>query len=286
MKLILFISALLSFGIANARVHASDVRFHNENQDTTRITEILVEAEKISNPNERILFIAEKFIDVPYVAHTLENDNGEVLTVNLDELDCTTYVETVLAMAIAAGERRTSWRDYLAALESLRYRGGELNGYPSRLHYMSDWIVDNSHRGNVVEITDRVPDIRSMTKTLDFMSRNADKYTALADSANLQGVKNFEAGYKNHKFSYIPWNIVNNKNVKEKLQEGDIVAMLSNVKNLDITHLGILIKDEKGVPYLLHASMGEGKVTKSKIPLAEYLRKNSMPGMRIIRIKE
>lgn len=286
MRLLLLFFGILSVVVANARVLASEVRFHDEAGDTVRITEILVEAEKISNPNERIMFIAEKFVDTPYVAHTLESGTDEVLTVNLDELDCTTYVETVMAMAIAAGEKRTSWRDYISALESLRYRGGEMDGYPSRLHYISDWIVDNSHRGNVVEVTDRFPDTRIMTKTIDFMSRNADKYPALADSANLQGIKRFEAGYKNHRFVYLPWNVVGNKNVRGMLQEGDIVAMLSKLKNLDVTHMGILVKDQKGIPYLLHASMSGGKVMKTTISLSEFLRKNDMPGIRIIRLKE
>lgn len=38
-----------------------------------------------------------KYLDVPYVAHTLEADGPEELVINCDEVDCTTLVEYVLA---------------------------------------------------------------------------------------------------------------------------------------------------------------------------------------------
>ncbi len=36
-----------------------------------------------------------KYLDVPYVAHTLEADGPEELVINCDEVDCTTLVEYV-----------------------------------------------------------------------------------------------------------------------------------------------------------------------------------------------
>lgn len=270
-----------------AKVPVGEVNFHNIDADTTRITGILLETQDITDPNKRVLTIAEKFLDVPYVAKTLETDNGvEVLTVNLDELDCTTFVETVLALALTAGEHRTSWRDYVANLEGMRYRGGVLNGYPSRLHYISDWVVDNSHRGNVTEVTCAFPDHRSTNKTLDFMSKHRENYPAMADSANFAGVKNIEMGYRMHRYDYLPWNVLNNKGIKEKFIEGDMVALLSKANGLDVAHVGFVVKDTKGTPYLLHASLKEGKVVRDKTPLMDYLKKAGMPGLRVIRLKD
>lgn len=272
---------------AQGKQRPSEVRFHDEANDTTRITKILIESENINDPNARIMSIAERFIDVPYVGGTLETyPDVERLTVNLDELDCTTFVESVLAMAITAGEHRTSWHDYLNNLEGTYYRGGELEGYPSRLHYFSDWIVDNVHRGNIVEETSAFPDYRTMTKTLDFMSRNAELYPALADSANLAGIKNAEMGYRNHRYPYIPSSSVNNKGVRDKFKDGDIVAILSRKNGLDIAHVGFIVKDDKGIPYLFHASSKGGKVMRDKLSLFEYLKKNNNPGIRILRIKD
>ena len=48
-------------------------------------------------------------------------------------------------------ENRKSWRDFIYNLKRMRYRSGEINGYPSRLHYVSDWIVDNRFRGNFAD---------------------------------------------------------------------------------------------------------------------------------------
>ena len=35
----------------------------------------------------------------------------------------------------------------------IRYRGGRLAGYPSRLHYFTDWLLDNERRGLIEIIT-------------------------------------------------------------------------------------------------------------------------------------
>ena len=87
MRLITLLAILCLFQPAmRGIVPVGLIKFHNETTDTTRITEMLIEAENISDPNERIITLAKKFDGVPYVASTLENADGEEqLTVNLDE---------------------------------------------------------------------------------------------------------------------------------------------------------------------------------------------------------
>lgn len=41
------------------------------------------------------------FLKTPYVAHTLEVNDEEKLVVNFDEVDCTTFVEYVLALSLS-----------------------------------------------------------------------------------------------------------------------------------------------------------------------------------------
>lgn len=41
------------------------------------------------------------FLKTPYVAHTLEVNEEEKLVVNFDEVDCTTFVEYVLALSLS-----------------------------------------------------------------------------------------------------------------------------------------------------------------------------------------
>lgn len=282
--ILIFLLAISPLGAFASR-YSNEVRFFDEKNDTARITDMLVEASKISKPGDRVSFFAHKFIGTPYVAHTLE-DSVEVLTVNLSELDCTTFVETVMALAYTAGERRTSWRDYVYNLRRMRYRGGNVDGYPSRLHYISDWIVDNSHRGNFTEVTNRLPQNRSVIKTINFMSKHHNLYPALADSANLAKIKQVEQGYINHQYPILRTNSLGNKQVYQSLKEGDIVALTTSNKNLDVSHLGIITIVD-GKPHLLHASSSLKKVTITTVPLYDFLRRNTgLTGIRVIRLNE
>ena len=43
--------------------------------------------------------------------------------------------------------------DFIKNLETIRYRNGVLDGYPSRLHYFTDWIRNNEQKGLVRDIT-------------------------------------------------------------------------------------------------------------------------------------
>lgn len=266
-----------------------DIRFKNEESDTTRINTILIEAKQHvgnASPEARVAYIAKNFLGKPYVAGTLECD-PEQLTINLDELDCTTFVENVAAFAFTLGEGRTSWRDFVYNLKRMRYAGGEINGYGSRLHYVSAWILDNSHRGNLKEATNSFDAAEYKVKTLDFISTHKDKYPALADSANLAGIKNLEFGYRNHRYPYIKSTRVGWKTVTSELRDGDIIAITTKTDGLDVQHMGIVSIDANGVPHLMHASSAAGKVVVETSPLADYFRKNySATGIRIIRLCE
>lgn len=266
-------------------LQAQYINWHNEATDTITINNLLKDAVKISDPNERIFSLAKSFIDTPYKAGTLESPDGEKLTISLDEVDCTTLIDNVIALAITAGEKRTSWRDFLYNLERIRYRKGVINGYASRLHYISDWIVDNVHRGNFIEATPLCDFVSYEIKTLNFMSANRNLYPALADSATFAKIKEAEIGYRNHKFPYIKSSRVN-KASKSFLKTGDIIALCTGKKGLDVSHMGVLFIDEEGTPFLLHASSKAGKVVLDSIPLNSYLRNNGSQGIRVIRISK
>ena len=267
-----------------------NVRFHDETADTTLINSILVDLAQNDpgSPGERVAMLGQKFIGTPYVSHTLEAPDGEDerLTVNLSELDCTTFVETVFALAKTVGEGRTSWRDFVNNLESIRYRGGELNGYPSRLHYIADWIVDNTYRGNIIDATNLFPAISYTTKSIDFMSNHRDNYPALKDSLNFERVKSTELGYRNHRFPFVKTRNLSELPTRQAFRNGDAVALTSSLKDLDVTHLGLIIIVD-GEPHLLHASSSLGKVVLSDEKLADFMKRNrSLTGVRIMRLKD
>lgn len=282
----LLAAIIISLCATVGRAAPTPTRFHNEESDTARINKILVEtiASGFKTPGERTADIAMRFAGTPYVAHTLEG-TPEMLTVNLDELDCTTFVETVMALSYTAGEGRSTWRDFLYNLQRLRYRGGEVNGYASRLHYISDWVIDNIHRGNFKEVTANFPAVAYQVRTIDFMSANRSKYPALADDGEYERIRSVEIGYRNHRFPYIKTSDLAKKTTMAALRSGDIVALVTKMKNLDVTHMGIIIKQE-GVPYLLHASSSNGKVELTSVPLADFMKKNpSLIGIRVFRLE-
>lgn len=263
-----------------------EVRWHNEATDTTTITRILVKATDLcaSNPNQLVEFIGREFIGTPYKAGTLEG-SPEALTVNLEEMDCTTFVETVVALALTVENHRCSWIDFLDMLETIRYRNGYADGYASRLHYISDWVITNTHRGYIKDVTDRIPQSDVQIKTLDFMSRNRSKYPALSDSATFEGIKNMEVGYRSHRFPYIKSARLSSKPIINALKGGDIVALTTKTNGLDVSHVGILVI-EKDSPHLLHASSKEDKVVIDKLPLTEYMRKaHQLTGIRVLRLQ-
>lgn len=259
--------------------------FHNEAADTTRINDMLIQvlASKPVTPGDAVVMFAEMFIGTPYVGGTLEGD-PEVLRVNLDQLDCTTFAESMMALAITVDEKRSSWRDFTYNLRNLRYRDGKVNGYPSRLHYIADWAVDNIHRGNFKDVTDQFPRCSYVVKTIDFMSANASKYPALADSANLSQIKRTEVPYRRHRFPYLKTHDLAMKDVRTAFRNGDIVAFTSNVDNLDVSHMGIVtIRD--GEPYVIHASSSAGKVVLSEQPIDRFVKRNrNFTGVRVFRL--
>lgn len=260
------------------------VCFHNESADTLRINELLLKADGVASTSERMLLLALEFEGTPYRGGTLEDGGEECLTVNLDEMDCTTFVETVLALNAVAADRRRSWRDFLGVLESIRYRSGTLTDYASRLHYVSDWVLDNAYRGNLTEVTSSMPRTAEMTKSIDYMTTHSDAYPRLADPEQLRKMKDVERNFRNHRWNYVRSNDVGKADFQREFRTGDIVAMVTRTKGLDVTHMGIICKDKDGTVRLLHASSAAGKVTIDPLPLADYLRRHtSTLGLRIFR---
>lgn len=284
---IISVVLLLMGGLLSQAATTAQMRFHCSG-DTTTLDRLLLEGQQsgISQPEALVSFYAHKLLGTPYVAHTLEGDT-ELLTINIDQLDCTTFVETLYALARTTLQGRQSWRDYAANLESLRYRGGVMGDYSTRLHYISLWIIDNFSRGNLVEVTPDLPHATTMVKTINFMSAHADSYQSLkGDSAMVVKIKRMEDGLRNHQMPYLKKMWLNKDDVRQALHAGDFVGLVTRIDGLDISHLGIIEKDENGEIYLLDASMSGGKVMIESEPLGRWLKsgKNTL-GIRVFRLK-
>lgn len=260
------------------------MRFHCE-KDTLLINDLLKKGydSGLKDANALVEYYARQLLGTPYVAHTLEADE-EILTINVHQLDCLTFIETLYALTRATLNQRYSWRDYAANIENVRYRGGEMKDYSSRIHYISEWIIDNHVRGNLVEVTLDLPHVDYMVKDIDYMSKNPDKYSQLKnDTAMVEKIRRHEL--RRHRFPYLKRSWLNDKEVKAALRSGDFVSLVTRADGLDVSHNGIIIVDEKGDPYLLDASMSGGKVMLESKPLYRFLEKSKNNiGIRVFRM--
>lgn len=284
MKTLRYLIAATALTAAFAAQGAPCVRFHDAAADTLAINSRLIEASRIASAPERMVMLARSFDGTPYVGGTLDGDSTECLTINLAQLDCTTFVETVIALCNTAADRRVSWRDFLGALESIRYRSGELTDYASRLHYISDWALDNIHRGNFREVTGMISGSTGLTRSLDYMSTHAGSYPRLADPGQLERIKAVERNLKNHRFNYVRSSDAGKREFADAVRPGDIIAFVTRTKGLDVTHVAIVDHVADGHVRLIHASSAAGKVLVDPLPLATYLkRRPSVMGVRVFR---
>ncbi len=217
---------------------------------------------------ERVAAVGRFFLETPYVAFTLEAPGPEQLQINLHGLDCTTLVENALALSKMLVSKTQDFETYKSLLTSIRYRNGKLDGYPSRLHYASDWLTDNAQKGYLMFVNLGYQ-TSSMHPQVNFMSTHPTFYAALkADSTLIPAIIAQEDRVNQMSFPYLPKDKVSDK--ASSIRTGDIIAISTGLAGLDFSHLGIAFR-QKGKIYLLHASSTGKKVLVSAKPLSEYL---------------
>lgn len=228
-----------------------------------------------------IVAVGKSFLETPYEAKTLEIGATETLVINLHGLDCTTFIENVLAFSLMLKNEQIQFDDFTKALETIRYKNGTLNGYASRLHYFSEWISDNQTKGLLKDMTAEIGG-KPITKDINFMSTHRDLYPFLSDDENFEKIKASEDYLNNEVICILAQEDI--KANEHLIKTGDIIALTTSIKGLDITHTGIATREKDGRIHLLHASTA-GKVVVSKLPLVDYLKKiKSNTGIMVARI--
>ena len=224
---------------------------------------------KAKSYGDSLIAIGKSFLGTPYVEKTLEIGETETLVINLSGLDCTTFIENVLAFSMTLKTQEKSFLDFTKNLETIRYRNGALNGYPSRLHYFTDWIRDNEKIGLVNNITANLNGI-PLKKEINFMGTHRKLYPFLKDDENYKRIQETEAELAKETLCYLPQKDIESQ--EKKMASGDIIALVTSIKGLDVTHTGFAIRQPNGRIHLLHAS-SSGEVKISKEPLVDYLKK-------------
>lgn len=215
-----------------------------------------------------VVKVGKILLGTPYVGSTLEIGDTEKLVINLRQLDCTTFAENCLALARTIQSQQPSFEKFTSELLAIRYRDGRLNEYPSRLHYFSDWIYNNSQKGYVLSLCEQIANT-PMSKKIDFMTQHVSSYPALKNHPEFIKIISLqESEISNRKTFYIPKEKL--AQVESELQDGDILGISTTMRGMDISHVVIALRVE-GRIHIMHASQLALKVIISTETLEEYL---------------
>lgn len=237
----------------------------------------------VCGPIAEVWCWASCYLGVPYVSGTLDVSGEERLVLDTTGLDCTTFVELSVARRLAMHDTLT----FEQHVQALRYRNGVIDGYLSRLHYFSDWVSENTRRGVWFELSPSSPSgiWRNDTLALAFMSCHPNYYPYLKNNAwAVDSMRTIERRYTGLPFSYIAKEYLNFSPSQLPIRDGDIIALVTTIEGLDVTHLGFAVwVDEK--LHLMHASMSHCKVVIDDRTLYDYLKdRSSCPGVRVVRL--
>lgn len=255
--------------------------------DSLKVMDLFKKAKSLKDKSiaSYMVFFGREFKDVPYVGKTLEKNANEKLVVNLRQLDCTTYVETVLALSRAMAQGKPTFANYCENLKKVRYRDGNV-AYPARQHYFTYWIQENTKEKIVKNIKSPNPPF-SATQTVNanYMTTHVASYPMLKDKPQwVKQIAEMEKAITGTRQKYIPTSAVVNSNVVRKtVHDGDIIAIVTTKAGLEISHIGIAVWHDDGL-HMLNASSLYHKVVEDDNLLQTYLRKQtSALGIRIAR---
>jgi cell wall-associated NlpC family hydrolase len=218
-----------------------------------RVQQVLAEAKHDRSTASRIETFSRHFLGFPYKPFPLIGSAGteEVFAVSLEGFDCVTYVETILALARAA-----TVDNFIEWLRKIRYEDGRIE-WKRRNHYMTGWIRNNLREGIVCRVSgSKVPTV-SRERLLNV----------------LPGLPAQPTRVKSIPKSAIP-------RLARFLRNGDLIFFASTRKNLDVFHVGIIVRDNERL-LMRHASCSQGGVVEQE--LGSFLKANRMAGVIVVR---
>jgi hypothetical protein len=225
------------------------------------LDKLMRKASVIKDSGERVTFLSHIFLGLEYRESTLIGDSStdEVFTVDLSGVDCFTFVDYIEAMRLS-----DSFGGFVKSLRQTRYRNSIVS-YKERKHFLTDW----SEYGptTVSDVTDQIGG--GTAKSILKMINQKEDGTPL-----LPGIRPNQ-----RKINYIPSENINAV-VVGKLKTGDYAGIYSAMPGLDISHVGIIIKDSDVVS-LRHASSDSRYRKVIDQDFQEYMA--GKPGLIILR---
>lgn len=293
-KFLILLLLSASFAFAGPYEEASDIllRFKNEQGVVNRMDKI-----------------SKIFVGLPYgkggpLGEGPDGKYDQDPLYRFDTFDCTTYVETIMALAQArdAGE-------FEVHQDKIRYENGEVD-YLKRNHFTDlQWIPYNVENGYMTEINHTVvgpQDIKIAEALINFPGwlksitleqiivphATQEEKESLLDELHAESV-NYVA--RPARVSYIPVNtIVARPVILNKIPSGTVVNFVRPNWDLttvagthqNISHQGFLFRIGKTL-YLRHASTA-GKV--EELPFIDYLKRfvnhPTLKGIHLMRVNQ
>lgn len=206
-----------------------------------------------------------------------------------DTFDCTTYVETIISLALSQDVD-----EFEQHMDKIRYENSQVD-YLSRNHFPSlQWIPNNIENGLFQEINDlvlprssqltaeAVINIPGWLKKIKIEEIRVPSASSEEKQALLEELQGLSSQYepKTAKLNYLPIStLLKNPTALKKIPSGSVVNFVrpnwditdSIGTHMNVSHQGLVFQ-VKGKTYLRHASVGaEKKVV--EIELIEYLKK-------------
>ncbi len=221
-----------------------------------RVEQLLSKTKRYRSAGNRIEVLSRQFVGYPYQINPLigSAEIPEIFTVSLDGFDCVTYIETILALSLAANAD-----GFLKWLRTIRYENGRIE-WERRNHYMTGWIRSNMRAGALQRLS-------------------LSNLPTVVKERTLDGVPGLPPVHA--RFSCVPRRGITK--LAKRLETGDLIFFASTRKHLDVFHCGIVVRDDARI-LVRHASRSRGGVVEQE--LAEFLKANRMAGVIIARPKE
>jgi cell wall-associated NlpC family hydrolase len=217
-----------------------------------RVEQLLSKTKDDHSVANRIDFFSRQFLGQSYEPNPLTGsaDTAEVFSASFEGFDCVTYIETVLALALARDvDKFTEW------LRKIRYERARIE-WKRRNHYMTLWIRNNAREGIMRPVS--MPAVPTLTR-----ERVLNVVPGLAPQRT--------------RVKCVPKRAV--PRLEPYLQTGDLIFFASTRRHLDVFHAGIIVRDKK--VSMRHASRSQGTVVEQE--LSDFLDANRMTGVIVMR---
>jgi len=269
---------------------------------------ILIQHESISSPLRKMDKISQSFLGLPYGqgGPLGEGENGRYdqdPLYRFDTFDCTTYVETMIALALARDVD-----EFESLMDKIRYENSEVD-YLKRNHFPSlQWVPNNvrnsllkevNHKilpASQMKIAEAVINLPGWLKAIKINEIRVPLATMQERQSLLEELHSYSSQYSPTiaRIEYLPLStLLANPRILKNIPDGAIVNFVRpnwDLTDVAGTHMNVshqsLVFHKKNDIYIRHASTsGEGRVM--ELLLLEYLKKfENHPTLKGIHVME